>query len=136
MDQQLKSNLTSSKHWVRLVYMLLFAFFLYVASFVVGILVIVQFLFALVTGSDNRKLRELGGSLTIYIKEVLLFLTFNSEFKPFPFADWPDTPVSTTEDSVVVEPRAAEEPAPVIVPPPVRNPDDQVNPGDESKPVA
>jgi hypothetical protein len=136
MDQQLKSNLTSSKHWVRLVYMLLFAFFLYVASFVVGILVIVQFLFALVTGSDNRKLRELGGSLTIYIKEVLLFLTFNSEFKPFPFADWPDTPVSTGEDSVVVAPRAVEEPAPVIVPPPVRNPDDQVNPGDESKPVA
>lgn len=137
MDQQLKSNLTSSKHWIRLVYMLLFAFFLYVASFVVGILVIVQFLFALVTGSDNRKLRELGGSLTVYIKEVLLFLTFNSEFKPFPFADWPDAPVSPSDESVVVEPRAAAaESTPVIVPPPVRNPDGEAAPGDESKPIA
>lgn len=142
MDQQLKSNLTSSKHWIRLVYMLLFAFFLYVASFVVGILVIVQFLFALVTGSDNRKLRELGGSLTIYIKEVLLFLTFNSEFKPFPFADWPDAPVSPSGESVVVEPQTtAAEPPPVVVSPPVIypdpeiNPDADINPGDESKPV-
>lgn len=137
MDQQLKSNLTSSKHWIRLVYMLLFAFFLYVASFVVGILVIVQFLFALVTGSDNRKLRELGGSLTVYIKEVLLFLTFNSEFKPFPFADWPEAPAPISEEHPVVEsPAPAANPAPVIVPPPVRNPDGEINPGDENKPIA
>lgn len=137
MDQQLKSNLTSSKHWIRLVYMLLFAFFLYVASFVVGILVIVQFLFALVTGSDNRKLRELGGSLTVYIKEVLLFLTFNSEFKPFPFADWPAAPEPVIDENTVVVPSAAPaDPAPVIVPPPVRSPDIDVNPGDENKPVA
>lgn len=89
MDQQLKSNLTSSKHWIRLVYMLLFACFLYVASFVIVVLVIVQFVFALVTGSDNKKLREFGSSLTQYIYQVLLFLTFNSEEKAFPFTDWP-----------------------------------------------
>lgn len=106
MDQQLKSNLTSSKHWVRLVYMLLFAIFLYVASFVVGVLVMVQFIFALITGSDNKKLRELGDSLTTYIQQILLFLTFNSEFKPFPFADWPEAQVIVPP---VVEP----------VPPPV-----------------
>ncbi|MCR6651163.1 MAG: DUF4389 domain-containing protein [Cellvibrionaceae bacterium] len=126
MDQQLKSNLTSPKHWVRLVYMLLFAFFLYVASFVVGILVIVQFLFALITGSDNRKLRELGGSLTVYIKQVLLFLTFNSEFKAFPFADWPAAPVGG--EANVTE--AAENP-PIVVPPPVP----ESNRGDEGRPI-
>ncbi len=106
MDQQLKSNLTSSKHWVRLIYMLLFAVFVYVASFVVGVLVMVQFIFALITGSDNRKLREFGGSLTAYIHQILLFLTFNSEFKPFPFADWPAAVVVPVEPQVtpVVEP--------------------------------
>lgn len=136
MDQQLKSNLTSSKHWIRLVYMLLFAFFLYVASFVVGILVIVQFLFALVTGSDNRKLRELGGSLTVYIKEVLLFLTFNSEFKPFPFADWPEAPVVTDEENIPAESPADTAPATVVVtPPPVPRPDTSANSDDENKPI-
>lgn len=155
MDQQLKSNLTSSKHWIRLVYMLLFAFFLYLASFVVGILVIVQFLFALITGVDNRKLRELGGSLTIYIKRVLLFLTFNSESKPFPFADWPEAPVFAEGESVVVEeplttavdpapivdpvpvvdPVPAADPPPVIVSPSVDNLDVEANPDNENKPI-
>lgn len=93
MDEQLKSNLTSSKHWVRLVYMLLFSFFLYIASFVVALLVVVQFVFALITGSDNGKLRQLGSSASLYIKDVLMFLTFNSEHKPFPFADWPEPSV-------------------------------------------
>ena len=161
MDQQLKSNLTSSKHWIRLVYMLLFAFFLYLASFVVGILVIVQFLFALITGVDNRKLRELGGSLTIYIKRVLLFLTFNSESKPFPFADWPEAPVFSAGESVVVEeplttavnpapvvdpapivdstpvvdPAPVADPPPIIVSPSADNTDVEANPGNESKPI-
>ena len=112
MDQQLKSNLTSSKHWIRLIYMLLFSIFLYVASFVVGVLVMVQFIFALVTGSDNRKLRELGSSLTTYIEQILRFLTFNSEAKPFPFADWPEpvlAPETVEAVVVVVEERPSGE---------------------------
>jgi hypothetical protein len=114
MDQQLKSNLTSSKHWIRLVYMLLFAVFLYVASFVVGVLVMVQFIFALITGSDNRKLRELGSSVTLYIQQILLFLTFNSDAKPFPFADWPEPLVAEPEvpETVVIQPAVA---PPVVV---------------------
>lgn len=112
MDAQLKTNLTSPKHWVRLVYMILFAFFLYIAAMVMSVLVVVQFIFSLFTGSDNRKLRAFGHSLTTYIQQALMFLSFNSEFKPFPFADWPDLPHEPTADDavqaadvVVVEPQ-------------------------------
>lgn len=98
MDQQLKSNLLSSHHWLRLVYMLLFALALQVASLVMWALVVIQFLFALITGSDNINLRTFGSSLSAYIYSALQFLTYNSEDKPYPFADWPeqknlDTPV-------------------------------------------
>lgn len=113
MESQLKSNITSSKHWVRLIYMLLFAFFLYIASMVVIALVVVQFVFALLTGADNLKLRAFGDTLTTYIQQALLFLTFNSEHKPFPFADWPTVPqLSTAPEAVVGEahnPHAASE---------------------------
>lgn len=95
MDEQLKSNLTSSKHWMRLIYMVLFAIFLQVASVVMTVLVVVQFLFALITGSDNINLRKFGDSLSIYIFSVLQFLIYNSEEKPFPFADWPESSVKT-----------------------------------------
>lgn len=93
MDEQLKSNLTSSAHWKRLVFMILFALFLYVASFVMAVVVVVQFIFSLVTGNDNHKLRRFGYSLSAFINQTLLFLTYNSEYKPFPFSDWPEAPI-------------------------------------------
>jgi hypothetical protein len=91
-NEQLKSNLTSSKHWMRLLFMLLFAAILYVASVVMWILVAIQFLFSLITGEDNNSLRRFGHSLSTYIYDVLKFLCYSSEEKPFPFSDWPDLP--------------------------------------------
>lgn len=102
MDEQLRSNLTSSKHWVRFLYMILFAFFLYIASFLMIVLVVVQFAFALLSGSENGKLRVLGHELTLYIHQTLLFLTYNSDYKPFPFADWPSAPVGVETQTVTV----------------------------------
>jgi len=86
-NEQLKSNLTSSKHWLRLVFMLLFAAVLQLASLVMWVLVAVQFVFSLITGEDNQHLRRFGHSLSTFIYDVLKFLCYNSEEKPFPFAD-------------------------------------------------
>ena len=88
-NEQIKSNLTSGKHWLRLVFMLIFAAILQVASIVMWLLVIAQFVFSLVTGEDNKNLRTFGHGLSCYIFETLKFLTYASEDKPFPFADWP-----------------------------------------------
>jgi len=90
-NEQLKSNLTSSKHWFRLVFMLFFAAVLQLASLVMWVLVGLQFLFSLFTGEDNSHLRKFGHSLSTYIYDVLKFLCYSSEEKPFPFADWPVT---------------------------------------------
>jgi hypothetical protein len=98
-NEQLKSNLTSSKHWLRLVFMLIFAAILQVASIVMWMLVIVQFLFSLITGTDNINLRQFGHSLSIYIFHTLKFLTYASEEKPFPFADWPQAENSQADNS-------------------------------------
>jgi hypothetical protein len=96
-NEQLKSNLTSSKHWMRLLFMLLFAAILYVASVVVWVLVAIQFLFSLITGEDNKSLRRFGHSLSTYIYDVLKFLCYSSEEKPFPFSDWPTLPAEQEE---------------------------------------
>lgn len=90
-NAQLKSNLTSSKHWLRLIFMLIFAAVLQIASVVMWVVGISQFIFALFTGQDNIVLRRFGYSLSIYIFHMLRFLTYNSEEKPFPFTDWPQT---------------------------------------------
>jgi hypothetical protein len=88
-NEQIKSNLTSSKHWLRLLFMLVFAAVLQIASIIMWVLVIAQFIFSLITGEDNLQLRKFGHSLSVYIFDTLKFLTYASEEKPFPFADWP-----------------------------------------------
>lgn len=91
-NEQLKANVTSGKQWVRLLYMVFYAIALYFATIAMWILVVLQFLFALITGKDNAQLRSFGYSLSTYLYEVYKFLTYSSDEKPFPFADWPDTP--------------------------------------------
>jgi hypothetical protein len=108
-NEQLKSNLTSSKHWLRLVFMLLFAALLQLASVVMWMLVAVQFVFSLITGEDNQHLRRFGHSLSTYIYDVLKFLCYSSEEKPFPFADWPAS--SHAESELEPESNVAERPA-------------------------
>jgi len=95
---ELKSSLLSPKHWIRLVYMLLFAVMLHVTSIAMWVLVALQFLFTLFTDKDNANLRSLGASITLFISQALKFLTYNSEEKPFPFSEWPTTskPVEET----------------------------------------
>ena len=88
-NDQIKSNLISSKHWLRLIFMLVFAAVLQIASIIMWVLVIAQFIFSLITGADNLQLRKFGHGLSIYIFDTLKFLTYVSEEKPFPFADWP-----------------------------------------------
>lgn len=105
MDDQLKSNLMSSKHWLRLVHMILFSFGLYVALVVMLILVSMQFMFAMITGNDNDNLRKFGDSLSKFIFQALQFLTYNTEEKPFPFMDWPEP---STEKNNFVEGKTAQ----------------------------
>ena len=34
--------------------------------------------------------QRLGKNLSAYVYQIFQFQTFNSETRPFPFADWPD----------------------------------------------
>lgn len=106
-NEKLKSNLLSAEHWLRLVFMILFGVILYVAGIVMSFLVLVQFIFALVTGKANLNLRQLGDSLSQFIYAVLRFLTYNTEDKPFPFDSWPEPapipPEELLEDEAEVE---------------------------------
>ena len=85
-----KTNVKKSSTWIRLAYMVLFGVFLIpLGRFVLGFIIIGQFLVVLVKGRDNDNLRNLGQSLGEWIYRGILFLTFNTEAKPFPFEEWP-----------------------------------------------
>lgn len=89
MEETLKENVTRKSTWLRGLFMLLFAVLYSVAEIVLIACVVIQFLFVLFSGRKNDNLLNLGRDLSTYIYEVLQYLTFNREEKPFPFGPWP-----------------------------------------------
>ena len=83
-------SLKDSNTWKRILYMLLFSFAYSMAEFVLIGVVVIQVFFKLFTGAVNDNLTVLGKQIVRYIYAVMLFLSFNTEEKPFPFTAWPD----------------------------------------------
>ena len=111
MKETFKINLLNVDTWIRLLYMILFVMLLVVARFVVLIITMLQFLVVLFTGEDNRNLRTLGQGTAEWICQAVFFLTYNSEVKPYPFSDWPETQAGVVDhwaDAEVDEIPAAE----------------------------
>ncbi len=89
MDDELKQHVRDGSAWMRLLFMLLFAAIFSVAEAVLTAVVVFQFLFVLFTGRKNGRVLSFGSSLAAYVYQVFRYLTYNSEERPFPFADWP-----------------------------------------------
>ena len=96
--------------WGRVVFVLLF---LLLFALIVGplaiILAVVQALFTIFTGEDNRNLRGLAAALAEYIHEILQFATWNREQKPFPFAAFPK--LAQAEQAAATESESEASPA-------------------------
>ena len=90
MEKQTKTNLANPDTWIRLLYMILFVIMLAVARMVIWVVAILQFVLVLITGIDNVNLRNLGQGVSKWSLQAFLFMTFNDDEKPFPFADWPE----------------------------------------------
>ena len=85
---QVKQNVTARSTWVRLLFMALFWFVFGLLHAVLAVVVGLQFLIVLMTGSPNERLLKFGHELGIYYHDIIVFLTFKTEAKPFPFSDW------------------------------------------------
>ena len=90
MNDDLKENIKQQSTWLRGLYMLMFALLYSVTEVVLFAIVIIQFFLMLLTGSTNAQLLKLGQSIASYIYQIIQYLTFNSEYQPFPMGDWPD----------------------------------------------
>jgi hypothetical protein len=89
------SNIKSRSSWLRLFFMLVVVLLYGISRIVTGTVVVLQFFWILFTGDTNTKLRRLGQALATYTYQIILYLTFNSEQRPFPFElNWPAGPPS------------------------------------------
>ena len=89
MEDDLKTNLTAKTTWTRGLYMLLFVIVFNIAEILIAAVVIFQFISTLISGKNNNRLLKFGRSLSTFVYQVLQYVTYNSEEKPYPFGPWP-----------------------------------------------
>jgi len=91
-DPRLEDNIKSRSTWKRLLFMILFLALWSISRIVVFAVVVLQFFWVLLSGQTNARLTAFGMSLATYSFQIIVYLTYNSEEQPFPFADWPSEP--------------------------------------------
>ena len=89
MDSEIKENLKNKTTWTRGLYMLLFIFCNGIAKAVIFAVIALQFVLTLFTRQPNARLLKLGQGLSSYIYQILQFLSYNSEYHPYPLGAWP-----------------------------------------------
>ena len=83
----IETNLKSRSTWLRALHMAIYCVFVSLAGMVGSVIVVLGFLWVLFTGKVNEDLKSVGQNLAAYIYEIVLYLTFNTEAKPFPFGN-------------------------------------------------
>ena len=78
-----------SSGWQRVLFVAIFWVVFYVAQMVVAVVAVGQCVFLLLSGEPNAQLQKFGDSLGKYIHDILRYVTFNSDQRPFPFTDFP-----------------------------------------------
>tara|TARA_Y100000385_G_scaffold61547_1_gene60191 strand:+ start:10922 stop:11308 length:387 start_codon:yes stop_codon:yes gene_type:complete len=92
-------NLLKPSNWIRLGLVAGFVFLLYVVLIPLVIIVIfTQFLFSVIANEPNINLKELCVRVFLYIQEILNYVTYISDAKPFPFNPFPNAQPAFTQD--------------------------------------
>ena len=103
-ESKLEKNLKTKSTWLRLVFMVIFFLIAGLASMVATAVVILGFFWVLFTGEANAHLKRFGGGLAAYISDIVSYLTYNTETKPFPFeGDWPSPKSEEVSEPVTGE---------------------------------
>lgn len=114
---EMLDKLRTPASWLRILFMLGYLVILWVSAIVVLMLTAAQALFSLFTGGNNPNLRRLGAALADYVSQILLFLSYNTEVRPFPFTPFPkieesvaDAKASEAEDASAPQSKAKAKP--------------------------
>ena len=89
MDNQWQNNIKSESFWLRSLFMVLFFIVYRIMDILVLLLGLSQWIYVLLTGEPNHSLSRFAGGLALYVAQIIQYLSYKTEEKPFPFNDWP-----------------------------------------------
>ena len=88
-EEQMKKNYPVKERLIKGLFVLLYCFAFSICRFLVGIIALVQFLFDLISGEPSIRLCKFSAKLNNYVSEIIAFVSYQSDIKPFPFSDFP-----------------------------------------------
>ena len=80
-----------SQELIRGVFMILFFLAGRIVAVLVCLLAVFQFFCVLIVHTPNRNALRFGKGLGRYVAEIVDFLSYNTDRRPWPFASWPRT---------------------------------------------
>lgn len=87
----IEANVKNRDTWRRLLFMIVLGAIYGLTRIGVVAVIVLQFFWVLFTSQANEKLTRLGHSLALYTAELIDFLCYVTEERPFPFdRDWPE----------------------------------------------
>ena len=77
-------NMKSGVTWMRGLFMLISCILANVALIAGSVIVVLGFFWVVFTGEVNQQIKEVGQSIAAYIYNIVRYLTFNTDERPFP----------------------------------------------------
>jgi hypothetical protein len=89
-SEEWKENLLKQGKWLRLLWMIGFSFIYYLSMTVLWIIVLIQFLFVLLTDKRSSNVTKVSMGFRNYMVQILDYINYQTSEKPFPFSDFPN----------------------------------------------
>jgi len=90
-SEEWKENLLKQGKWLRLLWMIGFSFIYYLSMTVLWAIVLIQFLFVLLTDKRSSNVAKVSQGFRNYMIQILDYINYHSSEKPFPFSDFPSS---------------------------------------------
>ncbi|HKK15653.1 MAG TPA: DUF4389 domain-containing protein [Gammaproteobacteria bacterium] len=94
-----KENVRNVDTWMRGLFIVIFGVIFYFLVIIIWLLVIFQFLTKVMTGNLNQYLDNFSVGLTEYTLQILNYVTFRSNDRPFPFSPLPGSNITAPTDT-------------------------------------
>ena len=90
VDPSLRVDASGTEFWRRVLYMVGYSFIGYFVQVALFVVALVQAVYTLVSGHRSGEITSLARNLTTYLTEVMAFVSWASDQKPFPAGKFPD----------------------------------------------
>ena len=97
MNESVKTNISNASTWKRVLFIIIFCFIFNLTELLIGVLVVFQVLALLFSGERNQRIQDFSDQLSQFAFDVLQYVTFNRDERPFPFQDWRYGSLNRTE---------------------------------------